>query len=56
MELTLENIINELGKDGTNSKKSVRKMLQNATIEDLWNLKYSVQKRINLLMLEKGKE
>lgn len=56
MELTLENIINELEKDGCGSKKAVLKMLENASIEDLWNLKYSVQKRINLLMLEKGRE
>lgn len=56
MELTLENLINELGKDGCGSKKTVLKMLENATIEDLWNLKYSVQKKINLKMLEESRE
>lgn len=52
MELTLENILFELKKEGVLHKSNILKRLENATIEDLWNLKYSIQKTINLKMLE----
>lgn len=55
MEITLENIISELEKEGVGSKKKVLKMLKNAGINELWDLKYSIQKKINLMILEENR-
>ena len=48
--LTLEWLINELEKEGIGSKQVVLKRLKKATIEDLMDLKYSIQKQANYLI------
>lgn len=56
MELTLENLLFELRKEGVLNKNDLLKKLDNASFDDLLILKYSIQKKINLMMLEKGRE
>ena len=56
MELTLENILFELRKEGVLNKNKMLAKLENATIEDLMNLKYSIQKRVNIMIMEGDRE
>lgn len=51
--LTLEWLINELEKEGIGSKQKVLKRLKKASIEDLMELKHSIQKQANFLIAEK---
>ena len=56
MELTLENILFELRKEGVLNKNNLLKKLDNASFDDLLTLKYSIQKKINLMMLEESRK
>lgn len=49
-DLTLQWLIAELNKDGVGSKKKVLKRLQTANLGDLYELRNSVQRKINNLM------
>lgn len=55
MELTLENILFELRKEGVLNKNKLLKKLDNASFDDLLILKYSIQKKINLMVLEESR-
>ena len=49
-DLTLQWLIAELNKDGVGSKKTVLKRLQTANLGDLYELRNSVQRKINYIM------
>lgn len=49
-KLTLEWVISELEKDGKGSKQNVLKRLKKASVEDLMELKYSIQRQANYLI------
>lgn len=49
-DLTLQWLIAELNKDGVGSKKNVLKRLQTANLGDLYELRNSIQRKINHLM------
>ena len=51
--LTLEWLINELEKEGIGSKQVVLKRLKKASVEDLMDLKFSIQRQANYLIAEK---
>lgn len=54
-DLTLQWLIAELNKDGVGSKKIVLKRLQTANLGDLYELRNSIQRKINYMM-SKGDE
>lgn len=55
-DLTLQWLIAELNKDGIGSKKKVLKRLQTANLGDLYELRNSVQRKINYLLSKGGGE
>ena len=55
MELTLDNIIELLSRDGVGSKQIVLSKLKNANLEDLYTLKRSIGEHINVLVLKEVK-
>lgn len=48
LKLTLASIIRLLDTDGINTKAILKKRFENATINDLRDLKYSIEQEINL--------
>ena len=52
--LTYKGIIKELLVEGVNSKKRVRVALENASVNDLENLKRSIQEEIRRRKTNKG--